>query len=206
MKNMNLLIACVLLVLAGSVGYRSYFTAASVSAGAVKMSDFPLTIGEWKAEDLPLEEHVYELLETRNLIMREYANTSGDSINLYIIYSRDNRKVSHPPEICLQGEGGVVTEKLSFPISPAITATRLILEKDGIRQAVVYWYKAGADYTNNYLEQQLKVSGSRLVGKKPSLALIRVVTLIQEKKDEEAFNKIRTFCSLLEPFLSQYAP
>ena len=60
------------------------------------VSKFPMQIGGWSGKDLTVEENAYAILETRNLILREYTK-GNDKVYLYIIYSQDNRKVSHPP-------------------------------------------------------------------------------------------------------------
>jgi len=163
-------------------------------------------IGEWRGEDIPVDKHTYELLETDNVLMRDYMNTQGDVINLYIIYSRSNRKVSHPPEICLQGAGAVVVEKSIAQISPDLTATKLILEHKEFQDAAMYWYKAGDDFTNDYLRQQISVSAKRLLRRPVSVALIRVITRIKDQDRELAFIKLIAFSRQILPLLHQYAP
>ncbi|MCX7926569.1 MAG: EpsI family protein [Candidatus Omnitrophica bacterium] len=204
--NKNFIIVCCLLLLAGIVGYRWYYFIPT-TVDNVNLKDFPLSIGDWQGKDLPLKERVYELLETRNLIMRDYVNSQGKIINLYIIYSQDNRKVSHPPEICLQSEGAVVVQKSEIAVSKNIKATKMILEKEGSRQVVLFWYKVGSAYTPSYIRQQIKVSFGRLLGKKVSSALIRLVIPIEASLSEkQTFEKLISFCILLEPLLSQYLP
>ncbi len=170
------------------------------------MSDFPKTIGEWTSEDIPLSERDHELIETKNLIMRNYKNRGGDIVNLYIIYSQGNRNVSYPPEIRLQGQGETITNKSSVQITNSIEATKLIIEKDISRELVVYWYEAGKLNTNSYLKQQIKIVIDRMFGKKISVALIRLLTEIKNEKEDVALTKIKTFCALIEPLLEKYMP
>lgn len=170
------------------------------------MADFPITIGEWTSKDTVLSERTYKLLETRNLIMRNYTNPKGDSINLYIIYSQDNRKVAHPPEICMQGSGATVTNKTSINITDSIKATELIIEKNIAKELVVYWYKVGKINTNVYLKQQIKQVTDKIRGKSSSIALIRVLSNIEGNDKEAALDKIKTFCKLIEPLLEKYVP
>ena len=172
----------------------------------IRISAFPQKIGEWSANDLPLDKRVYDLLETDNLIMRDYVNKAGDSIILYVIYSRGNRKVSHPPEICLQGDGAAVVDKSYLKISPAITVTKLILEKKNSQDMVLYWYKAGPVFTHEYLQQQFRTAIGSLFGKRPSVALIRVITRVNEKDQNSALKKLVQFSLQIEPLLQKYAP
>ncbi len=207
MKKKKTFIAVLLiLILAGLIGNFFYFFGIISQSKEISIAKFPNVIGEWSSVDVPLDKRVYDLLETKNLIMREYKNHKGEEINLYIIYSQDNRKVSHPPEICLQGGGSTVVEQTKLKVGNSINATKLVLEKKNSREIAVYWYKAGKEYTNDYINQQLKVSFQRLLGKKTSLALIRVIAEVKNNNEPEALAKILSFCSLLEPLLSKYAP
>ncbi|MFH0827579.1 MAG: exosortase C-terminal domain/associated protein EpsI [Candidatus Omnitrophota bacterium] len=195
-----------ILVLAGITGNFFYFSGVIGRRDEVSIANFPKTIGEWSSIDVPLNKRVYDLLETKNLIMRDYKNPKGEMVNLYIIYSQDDRKVSHPPEICLQGDGATVVEKSPLNLSSKIKATKLVLEKKNSREIAVYWYKAGKEYTNDYINQQIKVSLDRLLGKRTSLALIRVIAVVENDNEKQTLAKILSFCSAIEPLVLKYAP
>ncbi len=205
-KNKTFIAVFLILVLAGLIGNYFYLFRIVSQTKEISIANFPQVIGEWSSVDVPLDKRIFELLETNNLIMREYKNRKGEVVNLYIIYSQDNRKVSHPPEICLQGDGSTVVEKTQLKVGSNINAIKLVLEKKNSQEIAVYWYKAGKEYTNNYLRQQLKVSLQRLFGDKTSLALIRVIAEVKNNDEQEALSKILSFSSLLEPLLSKYAP
>lgn len=204
MNNKNFIIILIILILAGIMGFISNLPSRVTEIDDIKMSDFPKTFGEWDSEDIMFSERVYELLETKNLIMRNYKNKQGDMINLYIIYSQDNRKVSHPPEICLQGGGATVISKSLIQITDSIKAVKLIIENGNFLELVVYWYKAGKLHTNSYLRQQLKTVVDRMSGKKSSNALIRVLMQVKDNRQDEALSKIKLFCTEIEPLLKIY--
>jgi EpsI family protein len=193
-----------ILFLSGLIGNFYYFSWVIGSKDEISMANFPRAFGGWTSVDIPLDRREYELLETKNLIMRNYKKQTGESVNLYIIYSQDNRQVSHPPEICLQGDGSTVVEKTQLKVGRNINATKLVLEKRNSREIAVYWYKVGREYTNNYISQQLKVSLDRLLGRKTSLALIRVIAVVENNDDKQALDKILSFCSSIEPLLPKY--
>lgn len=206
MNDKKFIIVIVILAVTAGISFLAYMPAKFEDSSIVKMADFPKTIGDWTSEDITLSKREYELLETNNLIMRNYTNKNGDKVNLYIIYSQENRKVSHPPEICLQGGGAAITNKIPLQITGSINATKIILEKNAIPELAAYWYKAGKFHTNSYLKQQLNMSINRIFGKKTSIALIRVLTKIEDNKEEAALNKLKGFCKLIEPLLAQYVP
>jgi EpsI family protein len=139
--------------------------------------------------------------------MRNYINKQKEAVNCYIIYSQDNRKVAHPPEICLQGAGATVVDKTAIQVTDSIKATKLILEKSLSRELVIYWYKAGNLNTNDYIKQQLKIAINRMLRKNSSGALIRLVTEIKgDNQDNKALSLLQAFAKQIEPLIQKYAP
>lgn len=206
MNNKNFIIVVTILAVVVAIGVMSYLPTRFDIGAKIKVADFPKAIGEWVSTDIPLPELDYEILETRNLIMREYKNTKGDSVYLYIVYSEDNRKVSHPPEVCLMGSGATVVDKSPVQITNSIKAIKLLMEKGDNRQLTVYWYKAGNLYTDKYLKQQLKVVLDRMLGRRTSCALIRLSTDIKDNNQEVALGLIKSFAKEIEPLLQRYVP
>ena len=206
MNNKTFIFIAVILTAVAVFSLISYIPVKPDAVMKISITDFPKVIRGWKAQDIPLDERVYELLETKNLIMRNYINKQGDSINCYIIYSQDNRKVAHPPEICLQGEGATVVDKTAIQITDSIKATKLILEKPFSRDLVIYWYKTGNLNTNDYIKQQLKIAINRMLGKSSSGALIRLATEIKGDDQDKALILIQSFAKHIELLIKRYAP
>jgi EpsI family protein len=206
--NRQFIIVLSILIAALAISVPAFLIVPSAKEEAL-VSIFPMQIGEWKGKDLPVEENVYEILETRNLILREYVK--GDSkVYLYIIYSQDNRKVSHPPEVCLEGSGITVvkTEKINLELAGArqIVANKLTVEKAGINNIIVYWYKAGEYYFDNYLKQQIRVALASLQFKRTSGAMIRFSAEILPTVPNKAMEDIRAFVKEASAYFSQIIP
>jgi len=206
MNNKTFIIVILILIAGAAIGFMSYLPTRFDISSRVKVADFPMSIGEWQATDIPLSERDYQILETKNLIMREYKNSKGESIYLYIIYSEDNRKVAHPPEVCLTGGGLSILNKTSVQMTDSIRATRLLTEKGDLRQIVVYWYKAANLNTDKYLKQQLKLVFDRTLGKRTACAMIRVSTDIGESGEVAAMELLGSFTRQIEPLLVKYVP
>lgn len=146
---------------------------------------FPYVVGEWKGKDLQISERDYEILETRNLILREYANPAEEKLFLFIIYSETNRAVFHPPEACLIGSGIRITDKKTEEISYGkenFLTNELYLEKNNHKEMALYCYKAGNLYTDSYYLQQANFAFNQLLGKHIRGATIRVSMPIREDK------------------------
>ena len=86
----------------------------------INIAVFPREINLWSAEEYPITEREYEVLETRNVFVREYTSPKGQKVMLFVVYSQNNRKISHPPEVCYTGGGHSVLSK-----------TPLVIEVDG---------------------------------------------------------------------------
>src|SRR3990167_4372450 len=99
MNNKTFFVVLGVLIVVAGLALMAYLPARTDIALNTKVADFPKEIGEWKGTDLPIEENVYQILETRNLFIRDYKNAKGDSVYLYIVYSEGNPKINHPPAI-----------------------------------------------------------------------------------------------------------
>ena len=76
-----------LLVVTSLVSIRLYFRQRT-DHDLVDVHTFPHTIGSWGGKDLAITEMEYDILETRNLISREYSNGEKEKIYLFIIDQR----------------------------------------------------------------------------------------------------------------------
>lgn len=206
MNNKNFFIVVMILGMVSIFGFNSYLPARFDSVLKIKVADFPKTIGVWISTDIPLSERDYQILETRNLFVRDYKNHKGDSVYFYLVYSEDNRKVSHPPEVCYMGSGVSIVDKSPVQMTNSIKATKMVVEKADSRQLVVYWYKAGNLYTDKYLKQQIKIVTDRMFGRRTSGALIRLSTYIKNNDPEATLNLIKSFCAQVVPLLERYIP
>lgn len=206
MNKRNFLTVVLMLLASAAVALLSFKPARFYESPGIRMPDFPKTIMGWASEDLPLSGLDSGLLETKNFILRNYSNKKGDSCILLIIYSADNRKAAHPPEIDLQGSGETVTGKSTRQLTKTIKATELIIDKRSSQELAVYWYKSGKQTTDIYLKQQLGAILDRILGRTTSAAFIRVSTNIGEGGQREALSKVVAFCAMIEPLLDKYVP
>ncbi len=206
MNNKNFIIVVIVSVVVSTIGLMSYLPARSDSALKYKVGNFPKIIGEWASTDLPISKQDYEILETRNIFIRDYKNANGESVYFYLIYSEDNRKVSHPPEVCYMGSGATVASKSSVQLNNNLKAVKLLVDKDKSRQLVVYWFKAGKTNTDQYLKQQSKIVIDRMLGKRTSGALIRLSVDIKGENTDKELVLIKSFAAQIMPLLDKYVP
>ena len=111
------ILAVVLLVSAG-VTYRILaFGLERVVSRTIKlpvpMSAFPLQIGNWSGEDLPIPNTTKEYMEKNfadDYFSRQYINSVTKArVNVYVVYcsSRPGGIVGHKPQVCYRGNGWI---------------------------------------------------------------------------------------------------
>ena len=172
--------------------------------------DIPFVINDWKSEDIPMSERTYEILETKDVLFREYSKGVGHSVYLCIVYSKDNRKVSHPPEVCYEGGGSIVLSK-SIEQIPLLEggffkANKLIVQRGNEQEVVIYWYKAGNKDTISYYKQQWYIILNRIWKRNSSSsgALVRFSSPMLNNNEQETIILMKKFIAEVIPFLNEY--
>jgi EpsI family protein len=204
------IIIFLLFIIATAISWPLYFYNYA-APDTVKIHEFPMTIGDWTAEELPISDNDYEILETRNAFARMYTHKNGGQVMLYMIYSQHNRRVAHPPEICYTGGGATIITKYPYTITydnkKDLTVNRVIIDEVNYQQIMYYWFKIGNSYTPSYGRQQLLIGIKTLMGKPSSSALIRMTTVLKDDNDEKnATQLINSFAQDILPIIPQYLP
>ena len=209
-KYISFLFILAVLFVSGIVSWKLYFKTYT-QEDTVNIHIFPKTIGEWQAEELTISEDEYELLETKNAFARRYKTPLGKEVELFVVYSQNNRKVSHPPEVCYAGGGLMVIGKTVEPIplqenNEVVEAIRLFLEYGNFQQISYYWYKVGNQFIASYWKQQLQLAVKSLMGESASGALIRVSVSVKDGNITQAKNDAKEFTGVIAPYLLKYLP
>lgn len=192
----------------------TYFLSDDVPAQqkAVYAKQLPIFINGWSGEDIKVDDRTLEILETNDVLMRDYKKEGNPFIQLCIIYASNNRKVSHPPEVCYKGSGWSLEEKIPVVFSiksdefPELRANKLILEKGDQKQLVLYWYKCNSDYATNYYKQQINVVKSEIITGKSTSGLIRISTPIVNNDEDVAMMRVQRFSLNMLPLITKYLP
>lgn len=193
-KNIGFIIIILLLVTASAFSLNIFFRQ-KMTQDKFDIRSFPNRVGQWQGKDLKIEEYEYDILRTRNLILREYTNSPGEKIFLFIIYSETDRSVFHPPEVCLIGSGIAIVDKQPEKIDyrdKSFFVNKLYLEKGKFKEVALYCYKAGSLYTSNFYIQQAYLAMNQIFGRRVPGATIRVSTSAL-KGEKEALSTLQNF-------------
>lgn len=135
--------------------------------------------------DQELDAGTLAILETSDYASRRFTSLDPQQkVDVTLIFSANNRKAIHPPEVCLQG-GGVqiiqnnyitlAADEFLFASSRSEIKLRELITQQGYRRAYhLYTYKAAERYTPDFFEQQASIFLNGLLSRNAAGGLIRV--------------------------------
>jgi len=175
------------------------------------LSSIPRQILGWQSRDIPLKGQVEAMLDADFNLQRVYSNPLGDLIWLYIGYYGTERggKPEHTPDICYDAQGWQRTHEQVLEISGVhgLRANEYIVEKQGERHLVLFWYKSSRG-TGILRTRALTLDHliNRLSDGRADGALVRVSTPIVRGKEVEARSRLLSFAEVVDPLITQNWP
>jgi EpsI family protein len=205
--NKKFIVILVLMVISCLISWNLYFKEYA-QKDTISIHAFPKTMGEWTSEEIPITDEEYAILETRNAFTRRYTTASGKTVYLFIVYSQNNRKVSHPPEICYTGGGISVLRNTVKDLTQAagISVNQLLLQKNDYQQSAYYWFKVGNTFLASYWKQQLLIALKTLINQPASSAMIRVSSTLNKETPAQTEDVMTEFTQLILPLIPKYLP
>lgn len=166
----------------------------------------PHAIGEWRGKDLPLDPSVYEILETKSIIHRNYM-LHDQNVLLSIVYYPETKVDFHAPEGCLGGQG-IKTKSSAKTIdlrtkngAVSLDINEIVWEKGSEASLVYYFYKAGSFAGNSYIKLRFSLALNKFVSTEKSGSLIRVSLPIYFSNYDKADAALRDFLGKLYPYV-----
>lgn len=196
-KNHAGYLAMLAILVAASALSLKLFSMEGRQSDICDIRDFPMIVGGWVGKDAGITEREYGILETRNLVSREYSKPGSDPLYLFIIYSETNRRVFHPPEVCMLGSDIAIVDRLIEKVPSGgkdYAFNKLYTEKGAYKGLVLYGYKAGNTYTDNYYLQQAYLAFMQLFGRRAPGATVRV-SVSMERGEAATLEVLKDFLS-----------
>ena len=140
---------------------------------------------EYTGRDLDLDEKTLSILETRDYLYRYFTSMSRSTpVELLIVCSQDNRKGTHPPEVCLKGGGDEVLEsrirQVPLPGRGDLPMRELITQRRDRLYYHLYIYKCGTAYTSSFFGQQFRIFVNGLLSRNAPGALVRITVPVAQ--------------------------
>lgn len=199
-----------LILATGAAGWK-LLLAPDLSVDAAALASFPVTIGRWRATEIPLDATVERILRADFHIQRAYHAAASEPVWLYIGYYGTARggRPDHTPRGCYTGAGWGITESRTIEVDPVrgLRANEYHVERDGEHRLVLFWYRShrGARLLGGFDQNVDRLIG-RLFDRRADGALIRLSTRMPPEGDVAARGRLLAFANLIEPLLAAHWP
>ena len=211
-KHLKFIIVIFILLFAAAA--NDYFSKPAVSLPRKSLAEFPREVGDWTAvSEQKIDVQSMAVLQVDDYFMREYRNSRGEVLGLYIGYFKSQRegKGIHSPRLCLPGAGWVPVDVSVYQL-PApghnpdtFPVNKFIMGKGLERQLFLFWYQGrGRVYASEYWNKIYLILDS-LTKKRTDGALIRVNNL-STRNPGKALQTQTEFIQLFFPLLKEYIP
>ena len=212
MKNFRFIVTIVILLVAA--GFNHYFSKPDISLPRKSLAEFPRELGDWSAmSDQRMDDGSMRILQVDDYILRNYRNSKGETIGLYVGYYKSQRegKGIHSPRQCLPGAGwfpintSVYYLLLKNHKSDSVPVNRYVMGKGLDRELYLFWYEGrGRTYASEYWNVIYLVFDA-ITKRRTDGALLRVNNMVKENADE-ALKTQTEFIQLFFPLLKDYIP
>jgi EpsI family protein len=213
-KTKHLKFAAVVIILLLGAALNHYFSKPDISLPRKSLADFPKQLGDWgTVNEQKIEGRSMEILQVDDYFLRNYRNSKGDLIGLYIGYFKSQRegKGIHSPRQCLPGSGWAPVDTAIYHMKvpkhnpETVPVNKFVMGKGLDRQLYLFWYHGrGRIYASEYWNK-IYLIWDGLTKKRTDGALVRVNSLVIGNT-EEALKTQSDFIKLFFPLLKEYIP
>ena len=147
----------------------------------------------FRSYEMPLDKQTLAVLETPEYMYRRYVSDGGQpaALDFCLIFTRDNRKGIHPPDLCLEGGGQNIISKADVTVSGVpgrgdVPCRELVVQAGRELRYYLYVYKCAGTYTPSFWRQQLAIFSNGLLSRNSAGALIRISTPITPQQPDRA--------------------
>ena len=138
------------------------------------------------------EEVRRDVLRADDYLTRIYADSRGNTVNLFVAFFRSQRagQTPHSPKNCLPGSGWIWCVSDTIPVSirrPAaqpIQVNRYVVSKGDDKAVVLYWYQSRDRVVASEYQAAAFTAWDALRYNRTDTALIRVVIPIAHNRDD----------------------
>ncbi|MCG8552577.1 MAG: EpsI family protein [Desulfobacterales bacterium] len=175
-------------------------------------SQFPLEIGAWQGVTDQMDERVYNILGVEDYILANFRKGPGQTVNLYVGFYQSQSKgdIIHSPKNCMPGAGWNIVENSAIPINlpksgESIKIERLLLDKDGQKQVVYYWFQSRGRIIYSEYMQKIWLVVDSISKNRTDGSFVRLISPVL-KTETEAEMLLTQFADEIYPILNQFIP
>jgi EpsI family protein len=200
-------------VLALTFGARSMLSAAAPVPLRKSLVNVPRQIDGYRGGvDEKLTDEIQGVLKADDYLIRDYSRPGVADVGLFIAYYRTQRagESMHSPKNCMPGWGWEITSTDEIPLTSSasgkqVKINRYIIEKQGQKALMLYWYQAqGSVIANEYAGKVYLVWNALRTGRRDG-AIVRFVVPVNGSV-QQATDQALEFARAVYPQLSEYLP
>jgi EpsI family protein len=175
---------------------------------------FPMEFNDWRGTPQTLDRDSLNALGLSDYLLADFTlNDAGADgpLNLYVAYYASQRAGihAHSPQLCIPGGGwNIISQSIiDMPwATGSIYANRVVIEKQGVRQIVYYWFEERGRHIAKEGELKYYALKDALFANRSDGALVRIVAPINDGNEAAADLMARKFVGeaglLLPSFVS----
>jgi EpsI family protein len=202
------------IVLVSTAGMKSYLGKSRPAPPRQKLEEFPRSVGSFSlATSNRIPDDQQAVLKADDTLLRTYRGPQRHSAELFVAYYEVQRagESMHSPKNCLPGSGwepitnDVVT--LTSSDGKKSDVNRYIIEKDGYRALVLYWFQShGRVIASEYWGKFYLVADALRTGRRDGAIVRVVVPLDRRQGEQEATTQGLEFASAVYTELPRFIP
>lgn len=170
-----------------------------------ELKEMPLKLGAWVGEEIPMKKEITGAIDADDCVDRLYRDPTGRQISLHAnAVMRYFLTLKHHPRHCYTTHGSrLVKEKedeLKMPDGSTVPVGIMLMENQGQRILVLYWYQLDVFPHNDNVEialdhpQQRKLRW-KLHGQKTWPPLVKVLLQTPAPEEQSAERRIKEFAA-----------
>jgi EpsI family protein len=188
---------------------------AEVFPARTSFVEFPVKLADWQGHRQALEAVFTDQLKLDDYLLADYANDSGNLVNLYIAYYDSQRKgeAVHSPRSCLPGDGWQMRDfgQRELPGLSAggrpLRVNRTLIELGNQRQLVYYWFQQRGRIITNEFAVKWFLFWDALTLHRTDGAMVRLITpLAASGSEADADRRLTELASRVERELPRFVP
>ncbi|MBS3805301.1 MAG: VPLPA-CTERM-specific exosortase XrtD [Oleiphilaceae bacterium] len=177
------------------------------------LSEFPLRLGNWGAQQHRLPLLVEEVAGATDYYYADFTSAGKGAVNLYLSYYNTQRqgRIPHSPVVCMPGDGWTIaslkTASIETGVDRPFAVNRLVITKGDRTLLAYYWLKQGDRSFRQDTLARLDLVRSSILDNRTDGGLIRLVAeLVPGETLAELDERLIGFTSELAPILASFIP
>jgi len=170
---------------------------------------FPMHLDSWQGKRFYLDSEMARTVGADDYLEATFSDPQNDIVSLWIaFFSSQAFKIGgtvHSPMHCLPGSGWTIQESKIVEVTPGFPVRLLLIEKDGQRQIVFYWYLHRGRWMASEYPLRFYMGLSGILSQRNDATIVRLITPDQPNLSS-AQERLKNFTHLIIPLLPKFIP